>query len=215
MFARRWSNGFRRLNGGWEMTWADAYPSMPKSVSARLPRFVSWRLLMRDAGPFDNAPLPDFQDPAGPAPTPPHRAERPAVDPRRVPDELDPTSPFSSSPPGLLFQEPSADRAIEDIHPRLRLLAAAVCIPVAAALLFPLGAWYWHLLGWGLAIFGSLGFISWFTTADLRDQSTNRYRANDTAVAILRITATAMGLLVAGGHAWQLATWVARLDVFA
>ena len=196
------------------MTWAAAYPFIPKLMSAGLPRLMRWRLLMRDAGPFDNAPLPGFQDP-GATPTPPSRAPRPIGNPRQRFGGHPPSSPFSSDPSDPFSQRTAADSAIVDLRPRLRLLAAAACIPGAAALLFPLSAWYWHLLGWGLAIFGSLGFLSWFTTADLRDQSTNRYRANDTAVATLRLTATALGLLVAAGHAWQLATWVARLDVFA
>ncbi len=129
-----------------------------------------------------------------------------------------PWAPVDSFPGGLkgsLSTPPSAANLVDDLGPRLALLAAAVVIPAFAALLLLLNGWYWNLLGWALAIFGSLGFISWFTTADLRDQSTNRYRANDTAVAILRITATVLGLVVAGCHAWQFATWVARLDVFA
>ncbi len=104
---------------------------------------------------------------------------------------------------------------LEDLRPRLSLLAAAAIIPTGAALLLVLHGWYWNVLGWALACFGSLGLIFWFTTVDQRDRGTDRYRGNDAAVSALRLVATVLGLLVAAGHAWLFATWLARLDVFA
>jgi hypothetical protein len=173
---------------------------------------------MRDADPFSNNPLPGFGGPA--APFPAHSPQSPVVgpattDPRAATGRRIPSDPFSGGLSNPLLPVPNADTTVEDLRPRLGLLAAAVAIPAASALLLLLHGWYWNFIGWGLAIFGSLGLISWFTTVDLRDQSTNRYRENDTAVAVLRIAATVLGLVVAGCHAWQFATWAARLGVFA
>jgi hypothetical protein len=170
---------------------------------------------MRDANPFGNAPLPGFGEPAAPSSPPAPVVGRATTHPRAATGPRIPSDPFSGGSSDPLPPGPGTDTTVDDLGPRLELLAAAVAVPATSALLLLLHGWYWNLIGWGLAIFGSLGLISWFTTVDLHAQSTNRYRANDSAVAALRIAATVLGLVVAGCHAWQFATWAARLGVFA
>lgn len=187
--------------------------------AARRPQSVRSGLHLQDAGPFGNNPLPSFGEPSNPSsrrPGPVRRQAPPTWQPQLDSSGNLSDGPFGS-PGGALLGTPGGPvpSQIDDLRPRLRLLVAAVAIPACAAVLLVLHGWYWNVLGWALASFGSLGLVFWFTIVDQHDRGTDRYRGNDSAVAVLRVVAPVLGLLVAVCHAWLFATWLARLDVFA
>ena len=72
-----------------------------------------------------------------------------------------------------------------------------------------------HVAGWAIAIGGSLGLLAAFTVADLRRRSSRWYVDQPTLLAVLRVAALLVGLVVAGCFAYLIADAIARLDRFA
>ena len=122
----------------------------------------------------------------------------------------------SAHPPPVPTPSPAVlDAPGGIVRPPLALLVAGVVLPLLTAPLLPLRAPGFHVLGWALAVFGSLGFLLAFTAADLRSSTNPRYAATVGPVPVLRIVVLAVGLGLAAAHAWAFADWASRLDVFA
>jgi hypothetical protein len=121
-------------------------------------------------------------------------------------------TPFLTGATGL---GPSSGPAGSTIGPSTWMLVAAVIIPVATVpLLFVPGAAI-NLVGWAVAIFGSLGFLTAFTVVDLRRRVSRWYVDRPGLLAGLRIAAIVAGVVIASCHAYWIADAVARWDRWA
>lgn len=99
-------------------------------------------------------------------------------------------------------------------RPPLGWLWGALAGPLAGALLLFLHGWKWNALGWALAVLVGFGLLVVFTTVDLRRRASPWYLSQPGLVAGLRLSVAGAALLVAGIHAYLLADYIARLDVW-
>ena len=77
-----------------------------------------------------------------------------------------------------------------------------------------LSGWVFHVLGWLVSIALGLGMLVVFTGADLRRRANPWYLAQPGMVGILRLAVAVASIAVAGVHAYLLADYIARLDVW-
>lgn len=95
------------------------------------------------------------------------------------------------------------------------LLILSIVIPLATVpLLFVQDKLWVNIVGWAVAIFGSLGFLTAFTVIDMRRRTSRWYVDQPGLLAALRIAALAIGLVAAGCQAYQIADAVARWNVW-
>ena len=72
-----------------------------------------------------------------------------------------------------------------------------------------------HILGWFVAIVGSLGFLTAFTVVDLRRRAAGSYADKPALLAGLRIAAAVSGIVVAALQIYPVAELIARSDFLA
>ncbi|MTD14977.1 hypothetical protein GIS00_13615 [Nakamurella sp. YIM 132087] len=129
-----------------------------------------------------------------------------------------PGSATPAAPPGWAAGSPAPAGSGDPgtaTRPPLGLLWAAIAGPMIGAVLLVLSGWGWNVAGWALAVVGGLGMLVVFTSIDLRRRASPWYLARPGSVAGLRLAVAAAAIVVAGVHAYLLADFVARLDVWA
>jgi len=95
------------------------------------------------------------------------------------------------------------------------MLVAGVIVPLATLPLLLVRSLPVNFLGWGIAIFGSLGFLAAFTVLDLRRRISRWYVDRPGLLAGLRISVIVAGIVIAGCHAYLIADTIARWDQWA
>ena len=95
------------------------------------------------------------------------------------------------------------------------MLVAGVIVPLATLPLLLVRSLPVNFLGWGIAIFGSLGFLTAFTIVDLRRRISRWYVDRPGLLAGLRISVIVAGVVIAGCHAYLIADAIARWDQWA
>ena len=77
-----------------------------------------------------------------------------------------------------------------------------------------LSGWMWNVVGWFVSIAFGMGMLVVFTGADLKRRANPWYLAQPGLVAGLRLAVAVASIVVAGIHAYLLADYIARLDVW-
>jgi hypothetical protein len=95
------------------------------------------------------------------------------------------------------------------------MLLAGLIVPILTVPLLFVSSLPVNFLGWAIAIFGSLGFLTAFTVVDLRRRISRWYVDRPGLLAGLRVTVIVVGVVIAGAHAYFIADAVARWDVWA
>ncbi|MGY1741176.1 MULTISPECIES: hypothetical protein [unclassified Blastococcus] len=87
--------------------------------------------------------------------------------------------------------------------------------PLLTVPLLLLDAWFWHVIGWSIAAFGTAAFLIAFTLIDTGRRASAWYLGREGAVRTLRLSAIALALLIAAAHSYLFADWFSRLEMFA
>lgn len=118
---------------------------------------------------------------------------------------------------GTAEQIPAAadDDSATGNGPPVWMLIAGLLIPLATLPLLLLSGTAVHVLGWFVAIAGSLGFLTAFTVMDLQRRAKGSYADKPALLATLRIAVAVVGIVVAALHAYPVADLIARSDYWA
>lgn len=128
------------------------------------------------------------------------------------PPDITPSSssgPASGAPFGSVGTE-----YIVTTKPPIGLLVAGLAGPILSAAALMLHGWVWNVVGWLVAFGVGFGLLVLFTTVDLKRRNNPAYLALPVARP-LRLVLVVLALVVAGIHAYLLADYVARLDMWA
>ena len=99
--------------------------------------------------------------------------------------------------------------------PPVWMLIAGLLIPLATLPLLLLSGTAVHVLGWVVAIAGSLGFLTAFTVVDLQRRAKGSYADKPALLATLRIAVAVVGIVVAALQVYPVADLIARSDHWA
>ncbi|MET0965998.1 MAG: hypothetical protein ABWZ02_06355 [Nakamurella sp.] len=100
------------------------------------------------------------------------------------------------------------------VKPPIWILLVGLALPVAALTLLLVDSLPAHIVGWVIAIFGSIGALAAFTAIDLRLRSSRWYVDQPALLAVLRVAVLVIGLAVATYFAYLIADIIARWDVW-
>ena len=98
------------------------------------------------------------------------------------------------------------------VGPPSWILLVGLAVPLAIIPLLLLDGIWLHVVGWVVAIFGSVGALAAFTAVDLRRRSSRWYVDQPALLAGLRVAVLVTGLVVASCFAYRIADVVARWD---
>ncbi|MEP6561189.1 MAG: hypothetical protein ABJD68_08970 [Nakamurella sp.] len=119
---------------------------------------------------------------------------------------------YGTTPTGVLPVAGSSGG--HPVKPPIWILLIGLGLPIAALSLLLVDGLVAHILGWAIAIFGSVGALAAFTGADLRLRSSRWYVDQPALLAALRVAVLVVGLVVATYFAYLIADTVARWDVW-
>lgn len=100
------------------------------------------------------------------------------------------------------------------VNPPIAILLVGLALPLASIALLFVDGLAAHVIGWLIAIFGSIGALAAFTALDLRRRSSGWYVDRPGVLAGLRVAVLLTGLVVATCFAYLIADAVARWDVW-
>ncbi len=123
-----------------------------------------------------------------------------------------PAAGQASAPPDVLPSSGSGGRGT--VNPPIWILLIGLVLPLLSIPLLFVDGLFAHVVGWVIAIFGSIGALAAFTAADLRLRSSRWYVDQPGLLAGLRIAVLLTGLVVATCFAYLIADAVARWDVW-
>ena len=109
---------------------------------------------------------------------------------------------------------PAPAAAGSPIGPPTLVLIVGLVLPLAALGLSVIGTLTTNIVGWALAVFGSVIPLAVFTRIDLRRRLSRWYVDRRGLLAGLRIAVRVVGLLVAGWFAYLIADEVARWEIW-
>ena len=119
---------------------------------------------------------------------------------------------FAGAPPDVLPGNNSGGDGGGSVGPPSWILLVGLAVPLAIIPLLLLDGIWLHVVGWVVAIFGSVGALAAFTAVDLRRRSSRWYVDQPALLAGLRVAVLVTGLVVASCFAYQIADVVARWD---
>lgn len=108
----------------------------------------------------------------------------------------------------------SSSGARGSVNPPIWILLVGLVLPLASIGLLFVDGLAAHVVGWVIAIFGSIGALAAFTAMDLRRRSSRWYVDQPGLLAGLRVAVLLTGLVVATCFAYLIADAVARWDVW-
>lgn len=98
--------------------------------------------------------------------------------------------------------------------PPTPVLIVGLVLPLAALGLSLIGTLTTNVVGWALAVFGSVIPLAVFTRIDLRRRLSRWYVDQRGLLAVLRVAVLVVGLVVAGWFAYLIADEVARWEIW-
>lgn len=100
------------------------------------------------------------------------------------------------------------------IGPPTAVLLVGLVLPLAALVLWFVGSLTTNIIGWALAVFGSVIPLAVFTRIDLQRRLSGWYVDRRGLLAVLRVAVLLAGLVVAGWFAYLIADEVARWEIW-
>ncbi len=100
------------------------------------------------------------------------------------------------------------------VNPPIPILLVGLALPLASIVLLFADGLAAHIIGWLIAILGSIGALAAFTAVDLRRRSSGWYVDRPAVLGGLRVAVLLTGLVVATCFGYLIADAVARWDVW-
>jgi uncharacterized membrane protein len=100
------------------------------------------------------------------------------------------------------------------VTPPIGILLLGLLLPLATIPLLLSDGLVLHVIGWFVAILGSIGALAVFTASDLRRRSSRWYVDKPGLLAGLRVAVLVTGLVVAGFFSYEIADAVARWELW-